>query len=1261
MRLRATQGGSLVVGTLVITLAAAGLPAAAVATEDPAPQDFVSTAPAQPVTLITGDTVTLHEGADGSPVVEFTPAPRDAGVPVTYASYGDDEHFYVIPSDVAALVPERLDLSLFDVKALEKLDDEGLPVIVQSTEATDAKADAAEWKALSVDPERTLESIDAVAGEVPAEGAPELIEAVEAVDDVEKVWLDGTVHVLDEISAPQIGAPAAWESGLDGTGAVVAVLDSGVDTSHPDLDEGVVIAEKDFTGSGTATDAAGHGTHVASIVAGTGEASDGANRGIAYGAKLLNGRVLNAEGEGDMSWVIDAMEWAAAQGADVINMSLGERFNYTDGTDPGSMAVNSISERYDTLVVIAAGNDGELGSTTVTTPGTADSALTVGAIDESGVLGTFSSTGPRFGNAGVKPDVTAPGAWILAARAAGTAPSLPAEDRYVHNGGTSMAAPHVAGAAAILKAARPELDGEALKALLVGTAQPTVGDPWKEGAGKVLIPAALGQPLFAEPASLSFGVFASPRAEQAPHTMTIEYTNTGTSDYTLHLSLAASGADGAPVAPGMIALSTEAITVPANGTASVDVTVDPHADDPDLYTGVVTAAGAGFPPVRTVLGFQVEPDMSTLHIEATAPDGSTPLVSSGTAYGIDDPAFAKSFTIKNGVADVRLPRGRFALIGTLADGDPEARYIDSLTMFTNDVDMATDVTLELDGTRATRLVVETEKRAETTNFDQTLLRRLPGWTNPVSFTHTMGKGTLTARVFVTQYLLAGDSLAGDTAVSTTYVASEPVLDLAATSSGGRRDLTFETGYGVLSPTYLGKLSAPVVDAGSGTPEELATAGAKGKVVVVEERPDPLFGSLNPQAEAAADAGAVAVVVYGTTPGPFIEEVPWQALSAGLVTKKALPTLVVSREVGLDLVARSQAKGGARLTGTGIDHPRYQYAFGKVDQGIPESQSYRLDSKNTAAVDTEVKTFKDGETMLEWITMQGSGSYSGFGQQISHPIDDRVIYYSTNPGVTFQHSAQHVSARNGLPSSDFESGQSTFTAGQRASETYLGQVHHGGLKPDPLNPAQASVIRDGETLRVDLPYRVDGDGHAQRVAPDLDSEGRFQLWVEDYPLVDSEYANGTGPVPAQELTYRMRLQTERDTDWWTQSTDVTTEWTFRSAKTDAATILPVLQLDYGVKDLSPLNISDRKVDLDLTVSHQDGSTGSAVGGLKLWASYDDGVTWTAVPVKKGAAAGAYAASFTAPKGVKSVSLRSEAWDAAGGTFKETVLDAIALNR
>lgn len=1257
-----TIGKALLVGVGCAALIGAALPATAAA----GGEGFQLTPPeqAEAVTLITGDRVTLHDGPDG-PVVEFAPAQRESGAPVSYASYGDEEHYYVIPSDVAGLVPTQLDLSLFDVKALaEVASDDRLPVIVQSTEPTDAKADAAEWEALSVDPDRTLESIDAISGDVPAEGAPELIEAASEGTSVEKVWLDAPTEALDAISAPQIGAPAAWEAGLDGTGAVVAVLDTGIDTTHPDLDEGVVIGERDFTGSGTAKDAAGHGTHVASIVAGTGEASGGANRGVAYGAKLLNGRVLNAAGFGETSWIIDAMEWAAAEGADVINMSLGVRGEYTDGKDPGALAIDSLSQRYDTLVVVAAGNEGTRGATTVTTPGTADSALTVGAVDEWDQLAAFSSTGPRFGDAGVKPDVTAPGAWILAARAAGTRPDLPAGDMYLYDGGTSMAAPHVAGAAAILKAARPDLDGEALKALLMGTAQPTVGSIWREGAGKVIIPAAIAEPVYAEPASLSVGVFASPRSTQGPRTTTINYTNTSGTPFTLYLSTAASGSDGAPAAEGTVTLSSDVVTVPAQGAASVDVTVDPRVDDPGFYTGTVTAAGPGFAPVRTVMGWQVEQNLAHLHFEALQPDG-TPVISASyaTLYNLDDPSMIESVTLVQGKADVRLPLGRYAILGVLENSEPGAELISGATLFTRDIEVTEvgDQTVVIDATKALPVTVDTEKKAQVTNIEQVLKRTLPGWGWPVQ--QATSFSTIVTRPGLPQqlYVLAEGELAGEETLTENWLLGAPKLDVQAVSASTTLDLAEDLRYAVTSPELTGKVSATLVDAGTGTPAELQAAAVAGKIALVEARPEPVgrVMLLNAQAQAAKDAGAIAVIAYGAHDGPYWEDVDFRAM--GEFPDKPLPTLTLSREKGLELLALASAKKGAKLSGTGYGYPPYDYAFAKVEHGIPASLSYTLDGSNTASVSSPVKAQNAGTSLQEWHMMVTDQSYIGFNRWLDEPIAERTIHYYADPAARYQHSAEAYAggANPGevFPTA-FMGALRSYQPGETASETLLGQVVHGGLLPNPASPAQSSVRREGDTLMIDLPYRVDGDGNPNIYGPDGGTDSRFQLWVDDELYVTGEYANGSGEVPAEARTYRVLLDSDRYERWWTQSTEVSTEWSFTSSTTDALTVLPLLQLDYGVQGLDALNVTaGKRISLTPTVSHQDGSTGAAISGLKLWASYDGGRTWTTIAVT--GSAGSYAASITPPKGTTKISLKSEAWDAAGSTFKETVLDAIAL--
>src|SRR5690606_38062648 len=179
--------------------------------------------------------------------------------------------------------------------------------------------------------------------------------------------------------------------------------------------------------------------------------------GVAPDVDLLVGRVLDDDGFGTLSGVIEGMEWAAEQGADVVNLSLGSTFY--DVPAPDAVAVDELTARYGTLFVVAAGNDGDLGDGWVSSPGVAASALTVGAAAADAAV-TWDSGRGGGADAQREPDVVAPGDGIVAAaRAAGTGLGDVVDDRHTALDGTSMAAPHVAGAAAVLKQARPELDG----------------------------------------------------------------------------------------------------------------------------------------------------------------------------------------------------------------------------------------------------------------------------------------------------------------------------------------------------------------------------------------------------------------------------------------------------------------------------------------------------------------------------------------------------------------------------------------------------------------------------------------------------------------------------------------------------------------------------------------------------------------------------------------------------------------------------------
>lgn len=664
------------------------------------------------------------------------PEVRADGSTPEFHQYQEDGHVYLVPADVAPLVPQFLDRALFDLTALSQqgYDDASMsstPVIV--TFDNDAMTPMSSVPAVTTTD--LLESVHGAAARVDKHEASLLVDALtdrsgardsqsgardshsgnlSPLPGVEKIWLDRKVGSLLDESAPQIGAPQAWGAGVTGEGITVAVLDSGIDTNHPDL-AGTVVQEADFADTGTTLDEAGHGTHVAATVAATGAASDGLRQGIAHEADLLNGKVLDATGSGSMSGVISGMEWAAEQGADIVNMSLGVRGSYTDGTDPASTAVNNLTDQYGTLFVISAGNAG--GEGTITTPAAADKALAVGAVDKSDVLAGFSSRGPRAGDFAIKPDVTAPGVDIVAARASGTDMGNPVDESYTAMNGTSMAAPHVAGAAALLMQEYPDWTPEEITAALTSTSEPSSNATvYEQGTGRVAIDRALDHRVFATTDSLSMGHFPYPQDETEPVTKSITYRNISEADVTLSLSVDIADEDGAAPAPGMFELVADEVTVPAGGTADVNVAVDPQAGDYGLYGGRVQAVGeSSGTHLRTAVGFFKETERYDIEVRGIGRDGAPAAgISMVDVINIDDlSTFARGqIELIGGTTTVRVPPGNYAVMGFIGEA-----LGDELTLAMRpEVSVTADTTVVLDARNAVPVEVDTAHPTETVDF-----------------------------------------------------------------------------------------------------------------------------------------------------------------------------------------------------------------------------------------------------------------------------------------------------------------------------------------------------------------------------------------------------------------------------------------------------------------------------------------------------------------------------------------------------------------
>ncbi len=433
------------------------------------------------------------------------------------------------------------------------------PVIVKLAPGGLTPARQAALARLGAGVTRHLGFIGSVAVTVPDRN----LDRLAALPFVSHLSVDGQVHKCDEFTVAASGAGAAYQQyGLTGQGVTVAVVDSGVrsnaDLRTPGSGKPQLLASQSFIPGDTSTDdACGHGTHIAGIVAGNGAASTGSQYthtyyGIARQANLVSARVLDKNGAGSVSTVVAGIGWVVANkakyGVRVLNLSLGHPVGESYTTDPLCQAVEA-AWKAGIVVVCAAGNAGRAGATntagaanegwgtaygSIQSPGNDPYVITVGATKSvdgnrwDDRVATYSSRGPSRLDLVLKPDIIAPGNQVISTYSYGSMlfnynvannNSLPIQTYsktawngystdYFRLSGTSMAAPVVAGAAALLLQASPNLSPDTVKARLMISADKWAapdgtGDPLTYGAGYLDIPAAIASTATASLPALS--------------------------------------------------------------------------------------------------------------------------------------------------------------------------------------------------------------------------------------------------------------------------------------------------------------------------------------------------------------------------------------------------------------------------------------------------------------------------------------------------------------------------------------------------------------------------------------------------------------------------------------------------------------------------------------------------------------------------------------------------------------------------------------
>ncbi len=1193
------------------------------------------------VTLITGDVVRVTRDSAGRYAAEPS---GPAQQPPRIRAVG--EHLYVVPESVAPLVPQVLDPALFDVRLLvaEQLDDAratGVPLLVEPAGTPDARRlDSA--GGLVVD--RVLPKagiVTATVGKTQATrfGA-QLAARVDggrhsaAVPDaagvagVRRIWLDRKIEAVWDENLEQIGAPQAWAGGADGSGVTVAVLDTGVDATHPDL-AGRVAGSADFTGKGTVIDGHGHGTHVASIVAGSGAGNDGLRKGVAPGADLLIGKVLGDTGNGQTGWVLAGMEWAAAQGADVVSMSLTG--SPTDGSDPLSAAVDRLTAA-GTLFVIAAGNDGP-DARTVGTPGSADGALTVAAVDGEDEVASFSSRGPRAGDGALKPDIAAPGVNIVAARAAGTSMGTPVDASYTSASGTSMATPSVAGAAALLLQRRPELTAAEVKAVLAGTAhRPADAVPDTLGAGRLDLVQALGSTVRPDDEDLDLGLLRFPQT--GPVSGTAGWTNDGDQAVTLDLELSLTGPDGAAVPAGAATLSATSVTVPPGGHGTVTLTVDPTRTHPGPHSGYLTATVAGSGArLSTPAGFVDEDEMYDLTVRGIGETGAPAAWQQFSLYDVDDLARTGRqfwYLDQNGVAVLRRPKGHYLLETRLSAQGADDTRRGSAVLIVPEVDLSRDTTVVLDARNAEPVRDVVAGRSTETHSAEVFFTRTDGVGETLSYwTAELGDQPL-------QLPRSGPPVTVgrfETSLSTHLV--------------DRRVRIFSTDRTAteLRATPIDRAVLPaagayrVADVGLGTAEDFAAAGDLGGRLVLVRRGEPL-GGLRDRATAA---GAAVLAIRNDRPGTF----------GPLYSPQGkLPIIVVDGNDagGLD--------GATELRIATAPYSAFSYDLNRTRSGdFPRPlAAYHSpsDQQRLARIDAH---YPPGEVAVR----TNFGLVAGLAPL---PVGRTRRTEYVTPDASLRTNAWWTYPRPGHKFNISDHGR-VYRPREQAEVRWFSAPTHSTIGGS-WNPP---VYRGFDTLNVSITALTDGDRHGgvvERTDAGPTATNTLRLYRGGSLVAErTGFAAGL-PLAAEPARYRLESSTDASAVT-VLGTRTESAWEFDSARSPdgSAVVLPLPVLDYDLPtsddpSLSGLTtLTGRR--LSVRVRPQPGLAAAPAPtvharDVRLWYSTDDGSGWRPVS-RRGPVAGDVAGFElpALPRGT-TVSLRTEVVTTGGVLLDQRIVRA-----
>jgi hypothetical protein len=722
----------------------------------------------------------------------------------------------------------------------------------------------------------------------------------------------------------------------------------------------------------------------------------------------------------------------------------------------------------------------------------------------------------------------------------------------------------------------------------------------------------------------------SPGTQPQRITRKITYTNTTDSAVTLTLSV-----DGADAPATTFTAGATRVTVPARGTSTVDVVVDPKGLAPGRYSARITARHAAG-VVHTAVGVSVESKRYDLTIHLKDRTGRP---ASGEIEIVGADGASTFMWVKDGKLVSRWAPGTYALIGAV---DVKGLHGDGslgLAMLTvPELELTADRVVELDASKARQVKVATPQPTTITNSRIDIYRSftspepVPGDTGAL---RTFWPGPTYDSLWALP--TRGTVRQGSFLFSTRIRAEQTPLEI---TRNGRRtgDPLAQPGS---RPLADGTSRLDAVFAGTGSTADYTGVSARGKAVVIR-RDDDVPPS--ERVRAATAAGAALLLVVNDGLGRASE---WYGNSDG-ETDGPLPVASLVAGEGEDLIAKVTAAGrsGVRLQVTA--HPSSRYLYDLVDYhrgGIPADPSPRTDPRHLARIDL-VFAPPPGKPAAESRTDFPPYLYAAAPSFRFQPVapGPRTDWVSTGDGIRWKQYADVIWW--GRSNTD----EIAYRPGSVQKDRWFGPITRPRL------------------LSYDIPFRgefgmsayIQGFGDAGTAhsggAPMLQ---RISLYQGDRQLTQFENWPElfAGDLPAEKSPYRLTVETETKPEYSPYSSTTRTDWTFFSAAGPDVQAIPLAQLDYTV-DVDLAGRAPRRSDLTITPVVV-GSTAAkdGVSSLGLEVSYDDGRTWQRQSLKE--RKGAWTAALNAPGRAEYVSIRVTAAQRNGGGVTQTVMRAFGL--